>query len=429
MNPSEFNTAYDDLTRTQKKVLKAFLSGCDDGEIAESLNLCDCSGIRHHISNICRLFGLKNERNEGFSYRAELVELFCQYQPDLVSSEVMARYHLATPMPEQQMFKRLFLEQLCYDLLLQPGSLLRIKGLRKMGKTHFVIKTFDRLKQEGYQTINLSLKLADCQHRTNLNSFLRWFCRTITRKFQLPNQLDEYWEEDAGSKTNCTAYFEDYLLSQNEIPLVLCIDDLDLIFPHPEVYEDLSSLLRSWHELARSRPQSIWKKVKLILVYSTEPYVRLNINMSPFNVGTPIELPELTPEEARQLSQSCGVALNSSQIEKLMAMVGGHPYLLELAFLNLKNFPQTTFEQQLAIAQTEEGIYGDHLRQLWLELQQEPTLVEAFKKVIATPKSVQLNPIENHKLHRMGLVQRHINDVLPRCHLYVEYFSDRLGNC
>ncbi|MDY6784085.1 MAG: AAA-like domain-containing protein [Cyanobacteriota bacterium] len=427
MNQSEFDAAYENLTRTQKKVLKAFLSGCDDGNIAKSLNLSDRSGIRHHISNVCRLFALKNESDETFSYRAELVELFCQYKSNLVSSEVIARYQIS-PSAKEQQFRRSSLEQVCYDTLLQPGSLLRIKGLRQMGKTHFVTKIFDRLKEKGYQCVTLSLKLADRQHRTDLKSFLRWFCREVCRELQLPHQLDEYWEEDAGSKTNCTAYFEDYLLARDERPLVLCLDDLDLIFPHPEVYEDLSSLLRSWYESACSHPQSPWKKLRWVLVYSTEPYVRLNINISPFNVGTSIELPELTQEEARQWSRSCGLALNFSQVETLMAMVGGHPYLLELAFLNLKNFPQTDFEQQLAIAQTEAGIYGDHLRQVWLDLQQEPTLAKAFKKIITNPKTVQLNPIENHKLHRMGLVKRQGNDVLPRCHLYIEYFRNRLEN-
>ncbi|MDY7015731.1 MAG: AAA-like domain-containing protein, partial [Cyanobacteriota bacterium] len=397
------------------------------GEIARKLNLGDRSGIRHHISRICSIFRLKNENNEGFSHRAELAELFFQYKPELVSSEILAKYELSRTRQQQSNFKRASLEKRCYETLLQPGSLLRIKGLRQMGKTHLVMKIFDRLKQEGYQTVNLSLKLTDRQHRTDLKSFLRWFCKKVSRELNLSHALDEYWEDDAGSKTNCTAYFEDYLLLQNETPLALCVDDLDLIFPHPEVYEDLSSLLRSWYESARSHPHSLWRKLRLVLVYSTEPYVRLNINMSPFNVGAPLELPELTKEEIRQFSQSFGLELDADRLEKLTILVGGHPYLLQLAFSNLKDFPQTPFEQHLAIAQTEEGIYGDHLRQLWLELQQDSTLAAAFKKAIVTAESTPLDPLENHKLHRMGLVRRQGNQVRPRCKLYVEYFSDRLG--
>lgn len=320
------------------------------------------------------------------------------------------------------------IESHCYQTLLLPGSLLRIKALRQMGKTSLMTRVLNRVKNQGYGTVNLSLKLADTRtHFTNLDKFLRWFCTRVSRELKLPSQLDDYWdEEDAGSKGNCTTYFEEYLLNTSDSPLVLCLDDVDLVFPHPEISEDFFSLLRFWHERAKSR--QIWKKLRLVVVHSTEIYIPLNINQSPFKVGVPIELSEFSPEEVLEFAQQHGLDWEAAQVEQVMKLVGGHPELLQQAFSHLKNCQDITVEQFLAIAPTEAGIYGNHLRQHLLDLRKEPGLAFAFKKVVTATAGVQLDPMQAYKLHRMGLVQLQGNEVKPRCNLYGQYFCDRVAS-
>ena len=92
----------------------------------------------------------------------------------------------------------------------------------------------------------------------------------------------------------------DEMMTAADSPLVLYLDDVDALFPYPEVYEDFFGLLRSWYEKARSRPN--WKKLRLAIAHSTDVYIRLNINRSPFNVGLAIELPELTREQVQELA-------------------------------------------------------------------------------------------------------------------------------
>jgi hypothetical protein len=79
-----------------------------------------------------------------------------------------------------------------------------------------------------------------------------------------------------GAKVSCTTYLEEYVLAAADSPLVLYLDDVDTLFPYPEVYEDFFGLLRSWYEKARSRPN--WKKLRLAIAHSTDVYIRLNIN-------------------------------------------------------------------------------------------------------------------------------------------------------
>ncbi|BAZ33084.1 hypothetical protein NIES4074_55940 [Cylindrospermum sp. NIES-4074] len=331
------------------------------------------------------------------------------------------------PTPELYV-ERFAIELLCYETLLQPGSLIRVKAPKLMGKTSLMERVLAKVAKEGYRTVSLSLEMADRQtHLTNLNKFLRWFCLNLSRELKLPNQLDEYWDEEGmGAKVSCTTYLEEYLLAAADSPLVLYLDDVDALFPYPEVYEDFFGLLRSWYEKARSRAN--WKKLRLAIAHSTDVYIRLNINQSPFNVGLPIELPELTKEQVQEFAQLYGLVADSSLVDPLMQLVGGHPYLLQQAFSHLKSYSDVTLEQLLAEAKTDAGIYRHHLRQFWLSLQQEPKLMAAFETVVTSTKPVRLETISAYQLQSMGLVKLAGNDVEPRCQLYRSYFGDVIGN-
>jgi hypothetical protein len=320
------------------------------------------------------------------------------------------------------------IESVCYEHIMQPGSLLRIKAPSLMGKTYLMTRVLNQLANQGYDTVQLTFKLADKSiHFTNLNKFLRWFCINISKELKIPHELDEYWDEEGmGSKVSCTTYFEEYLLTQSENPLVVCLDDVDLIFPYPEISEDFFGLLRSWYEKARSR--KLWQKLRLVILHSTDVYIQLNINQSPFNVGLPIELPEFTKEQILEFVQKYGLALEQNFLESLIALVGGHLYLLELAFTHLKGHPEVKLEEILAAAPTEAGIYRNYLWEHWLNLQQHPQLAASFQQVIAADDFIQIEPLSAYQLHSMGLVKLSGNKVQPRCDLYRQYFGTRLSN-
>lgn len=311
------------------------------------------------------------------------------------------------------------IESRCYETIVQPGSLIRIKAPKRMGKTLLIDKILNQVAKENYRTVRLSLLLADGAVLKSLDEFLRWFCVVVCRQLRLPNQLADYWEEGLGSNYNCTMYFEEHLLTQLDCPLVLALDEVDRIFPYPHIAEDFFGLLRAWHEEARSR--HIWQKLRLVVAHSTEVYIPLNINRSPFNVGVPIELPELTQQQVQDLARRQGWEWDSSQVTQLMEMVGGHPHLIQLAIYSLTR-QEISFEQLLQTASTESGIYSDHLRgHLW-NLQQQPELAAALKKVVDATSPVQLEPMLAFKLQSLGLVRLEGNGVKPWCNLYARYF-------
>ncbi|MBI4781679.1 MAG: AAA-like domain-containing protein [Oscillatoriophycideae cyanobacterium NC_groundwater_1537_Pr4_S-0.65um_50_18] len=315
------------------------------------------------------------------------------------------------------------IESLCYETLLQPGALVRIKAPTLMGKTCLLNRLLAQLAVQNYRTVSLSFELADRQiHFTDLDKFLRWFCLNLSRELGLPHQLEQYWDEAGmGSKVSCTTYLEEYVLRQSDRPLVICLDKVDILFPYPEIYEDVFGLLRSWYEKARSRP--IWKQLRLVIVHSTDVYIRLNLHQSPFNVGTPIELPEFTQDQVRSFAQQHGLAADQALILPLIDLVGGHPYLLEQAFEAIKTHPERSLAQFLAAAPTDAGIYAHHLRDHWLTLSSQPQLTAALKAVMLSDRPVQLEPTQAYQLQSLGLVKLVGNQAAPRCALYRLYFQ------
>jgi hypothetical protein len=317
-------------------------------------------------------------------------------------------------------------ETRCYEALREPGALVRIKGAQQIGKSWLIGKVLEELDAEGYRSVNLSFKLADGKaHFNDIDKFLRWFCNNIRLQLGLLNSIDEYWEEaDLGSKVSCTIFIEE-LLKQADLPVVLCLDDVDRMFPHPEVYEDFFALVRSWHEKAKSR-KTLWPKLRMVVIHSTEVYIRLNINQSPFNVGLAFDLSEFSQQEIQTLTKQYGCQWDTDQIKQLMLMIGGYPPLIQQTLSYLRIHPEDTLDQVLETAAQESGIYINHLRSHLLNLQQCPELASAFRLVVTATEAVRLKPIQTHQLLSLGLVSLSGNNVEPRCCLYRQYFCDRL---
>ena len=319
------------------------------------------------------------------------------------------------------------IETRCYETISQPGSLIRIKAPRQMGKTSLMARILHHAENQGSKTVALSFQLANQRVFSNSNTFLQWFCANVSLELGLldRSQLEKYTDlaEIIGSNQSCKAYFEQYLLPQINQPLTLGLDEVDRIFESHEIADDFFGLLRSLHEEAKRR--DIWKNFRLIVVHSTEVYIPLDVNKSPFNVGLPIELPEFTPQQVQELAQRYQLDWPLNTVEKIMNLVGGHPYLLRLAMYAITQ-KDITLPELLENATTETGIYSDHLRRMMWNLEKYPELKLAMQQIVDVNTPVRLPSVLAFKLNSMGLIKLQGNDCTTRCYLYYQYFRDRL---
>ncbi len=112
------------------------------------------------------------------------------------------------------------IEDLAYNELGKPGSVIRIRAPRKMGKSSLSYRIIDRAQAQGYRSAIIDFKQADESVFVSLNKFLRWFCAYLTRQLKLQPMLDDFWDEDMGSKVSCTIYLEGYLLEEIDSPIL-----------------------------------------------------------------------------------------------------------------------------------------------------------------------------------------------------------------
>ncbi|HAA28145.1 MAG TPA: hypothetical protein DCE56_11295, partial [Cyanobacteria bacterium UBA8553] len=337
----------------------------------------------------------------------------------------------SSPVPLDSIFyiERPPIEECAKAEISKPGSLICIKAPRQMGKTSLMHRILAHARQSDLHAVLISLHRADSTVFANLDKFLRWLCANVSRQLGLEPKLDEYWDEDIGSKVSCTIYFQEYLLAAIAKPIVLALDEVNQTFEYPEISGNFLPLLRSWYEDASEL--SIWQKLRLVVVHTTEVYAPLDINQSPFNVGLPMQLPEFTSEQVKDLAVRHGLNwakgnVGAQNLAPLLALVGGHPYLVRLALYHL-TCPEMTIEQLVQDAASLTGIYRSHLRRHLASLQKDSELTTALHKVVTESESVRLEASTAYKLESMGLVKLRGNQATPSCELYRRYFREQLG--
>ncbi|GFZ90852.1 hypothetical protein CYANOKiyG1_01160 [Okeania sp. KiyG1] len=330
----------------------------------------------------------------------------------------------------QKYVERPLIEQKVYKSLLFTDCILRIKAPKKMGKTILIDWVLEELEaKEKYRAVSISFWEADNSHLSEFNNFLRWLCANVSSQLELPVELDD-WDnltKNFGEKTTCTNYFEKYVLQKIEQPLVLCLDNLELLFLNDNICQELLGMLRSWND--KSSRNSLWQKLRLVLSYAPNTDIKINPNLSPFNIGTMIELPEFNPEQVQEFAEIYKLNWDEFQVRELMNMVGGHAYLVELTFRSLKTCNDITLEKILETAPTKDGIYhSSHLQEYLAILKQHSDLAKVFLSII---KGEYLGNMESHAiktLMNLGLVKYQDGKVLVRCELYRLYFENYLGD-
>ncbi|RUT03986.1 hypothetical protein DSM106972_049000 [Dulcicalothrix desertica PCC 7102] len=329
---------------------------------------------------------------------------------------------------EEPYIERPPVESRCYEEICNRGALLRIQAPLQFGKTELMSRVMYYAEQQGYRTVVLNLRDAVAEDFSSLDKFLQWFITSIAETLKLEQPVEEHWRKSLGNcKIKCRTYFEKYVLSGDDV-FAVALDEVDRLFQFGAIAGEFLGMLRTWHEDAKTKP--LWRQLRLLMLH-TQIYSELNINQSPFNAGTEIKLTDFTSEQIKSLAQQYKLNWGNTQVEQLMAMVGGHPYLVAKAIQTIAR-QDMSLENLLVSAPTASGIYRNHLERHWRYLQSNSTLVTAFKTILLADNPVEFNSNLNLedavKLYDFGLVQLQTNSAAPRYHIYCLYFRERLGS-
>ncbi|EPX59187.1 hypothetical protein D187_003091 [Cystobacter fuscus DSM 2262] len=305
----------------------------------------------------------------------------------------------------------------------KQGATVTIKGARQMGKSSLLMRGMAAALEAGKRVAYLSFQEFDTQTFSDPDLFFQRFCNSLSDQLELDNQVEAYWKKPIGSSQRCGQYMSGHVLRGLDAPLVLGLDEVETLFELP-FGTDFFGMLRSWHNNRALPTTPVWKKLSIVLVTSTEPFLFIkNLTQSPFNVGQTVELGDFTPEQVAELNRRHGAPLGPKQEQELFALLGGHPYLIRKA-LYLVASRGLRVEDLFTQAAEDRGPFGDHLRHLLFRLGSQPQLKAGLREVL------QRNACPDEgvfiRLRSAGLVKQEAASVLPRCELYRRYFRERL---
>ncbi len=322
------------------------------------------------------------------------------------------------------------LEEQAFQELQQPGSLLRLRGPSKTGKTSLMIRLQQKLTQLEYRTVLIDFQSIDQSFLEDRNRFFRWFCANIGNQLNSDLKVADIWDEDLGSNILCTSYLEAVALNQNSTPLLLIFNEMDRVLKYPEISQDFLSLLRFWYEQAKQHQR--WRVLRQLLVHSTEIYVPMRLDRSPFNVGLSLRLPPFSMEQVQALALRYGLDWASGpdaldRLQPLMQLTGGNPFLLQLALYQMVKFdlPLDVLLQQ---ASDPNGFYCSHVRQRFAMLRDKPQLAEGLKHVMTQTMSNLVSFADRETVYHLesaGLIRLEGQQIQPSCELYRTYFFNQ----
>ena len=227
------------------------------------------------------------------------------------------------------------IESICYEEILKPGSLIRIEGAKWMGKTSLVNRILEQGNLQAQKTVYLDFDTVEWEIIQDLNKLLLWLSTITSHQLDLKNRIQNYWSKSTSScNDNCTAYFENYILTRVKSGIVLALDNIDRLFYSPEIAEALLGMLCDWHEKAKDN--NCFSNLKIVTTQSTRVNISFGTNRFFFNTVTPILLEEFDFNRVRILANFYQLDWNDWETLQLFNQVGGNPYLIRLAMYQAK---------------------------------------------------------------------------------------------
>ncbi len=305
-------------------------------------------------------------------------------------------------------------------------SIVLLKGTAQVGKSSLLARGLDQARREGSRAFRTDFRLLNEERLASASALLHSLADSLAEQSGLPQPRWDEWVSFGGPNLAFSRFLKQEVLRVSESPAVWGLDGVDRLFSYSfgtEVFE----LIRSWHNERAFDPDGPWSRLTVVIAYATEPHMFItDPNRSPFNVGIRLQLVDFTMEQVSTLNRRHGSPVKSTaDLERLVAMVGGHPYLVRRGLRELAS-GATDLGRLEATAPRRDGPFGDHLVRIHELLGRDPELWRTTERVVAGEKSVGRE--EFFRLRSMGLMSGETERAVSfRCGLYRSYLENEMG--
>jgi DNA-binding SARP family transcriptional activator len=311
------------------------------------------------------------------------------------------------------------------EAVARHDSIVLVKGARQTGKTSLLARGLQQSRQLGHRVVLTDLQMLNAEQLATPGQFLLALAHALVAELDLDLSPAEAWKSGAGPNLTFDLFLRRQVLGVLDGHVVWALDGVDRLFGHDYATE-VFGLFRSWHDRRYLSPFGAWSRLTLVMAYATEAHLFVtDLNQSPFNVGTRLELEDFSRSQVMELNLRHGCPLrDDAEIERFYRLVSGHPYLVRRGLYEMS---QHSIELSLLETQAEQdhGPFGDHLRRLHALLVKSPDLLDAVRSLLRGSPCPTAESF--YRLRTAGVVTGDAAaDARLRCRLYTAYLQRHL---
>lgn len=214
--------------------------------------------------------------------------------------------------------------------LVKTGQFCYVLTARQMGKSSLMVRTAQRLKQDGVSTAIIDLTRVGTDVGVE-----EWYLGLVThlkRQLKLSVDAGAWWAEHSalGPVQRFTNFLRDVVLEEMDGPVVVFIDEIDTTLS-VDFSDDFFAAIRFTYNARATDP--IYNRLTFVLLGVATPSDLIkDRTRTPFNIGQAVAVRDFDRQDAQILQQGLS-AVYSDQSEAIFNRIyywtNGHPYLTQ----------------------------------------------------------------------------------------------------
>ena len=315
------------------------------------------------------------------------------------------------------------------------GEYCNILAARQTGKSSLMVRTSERLKEQGIRTVIIDL--------TSIGSNVspsEWYFGLLSRlKRELKLTVDEnaWWQ--ARSEHSPVQRFSDFLreviLEEINDPIVVFVDEIDSTLKLGFT-DDFFAAIRAAYNARSNDPE--YKRLTFVLLGVARPADLIkDRTRTPYNIGTSVDVTDFELVELKAfesvLDQSCS-GQGKQILRWALEWTGGQPYLTQKLCAEVVEQANGDFTEEKLASLVKQLFLGDkartetNLRSIRDRVSNNPyaaKMLRIYKRVLVGKQVVaEDQSIEQNELKLTGLVKVSSQGfLLVRNHIYARIFD------
>jgi len=298
-----------------------------------------------------------------------------------------------------------------------------IIGGKGMGKSEMInSQSFVQQQRGKLKSVTVSFKNIPIKTLESCSSIWKNLILQIQRAQFTTHVNDSVtswtWNEKEPYNLNVHSFFSQTALVSKNSPLLICIDDIEVILHRPVKSDFFSSIRGIFDE----RDDPVYENISWILASTLEPKFFIDkLNRTPFNVACSIILKPFSKKQIQELSNAFTLELEDEDIDKIIDDLGGIPILVNRLLKKLSEKADRLTNKDYSIENID--IIKAHLNKLFLEIKNDS---EMKKKLISIINNQTIKEdIHTEHLKGLGMIEENNKQFKISCNLYKKFFSQQ----